>query len=300
MAELKNRKSKRKLFLENILFFNPIVYGSTYVLTQEVTAVMPSFFYIGLRFLIAFVCLIPLFGRLRKVKKEMLKISLISGVLFFIANASQTLGLQFTSPSKAGFITGLNVVIIPILLAFIFKIKPKKTVWIAVFLAILGIFVLSFSGVEPLNIGDLLVLICAISFSFYVIFLDKKKDSIDIIPFTIVQLFIIAFLSIFTSLLTENWVAIFSDNFEIMFSLSNILTLIYIGAVATTLTFLVQIVGQKYTPPSKTALILSLEPVFATIFGILLGNDILTLQNIIGFLLIFSGILVVKLGKKTS
>lgn len=288
----------KKMVLNNILFFNPVVYGSTYVLTKAVVESMPSFFYVSIRFLIAFLFLIPFFGNLKLLTWEKAKISIVAAVLFFMANASQTAGLRLTTSSKAGFITGLNVVLIPILLAIFFKKKPRPIIWVSVLLAIAGIFILTFSGVQPINAGDALVFLCAVSFSFYVIYLDRKKENIDIIPFTIVQLAVITTLSTFASLLFDDWGSIFGHNLSVTFAPRNILTLLYVGGAATSLTFLVQIIGQQRTPPSKTALILSLEPVFAAIFGIMLSDETLTLTGAIGFCFVFAAILLVKMFKK--
>ncbi|MBD3351413.1 MAG: EamA family transporter [Candidatus Lokiarchaeota archaeon] len=293
----------------NILFLNPIIYGSTYVITQSITQIIPSFLYMTLRFLIGFIALfiiIIISFKKHSMKeannnmKTQVKLAFMAGILFFITNASQTIGLKFTSPSNAGFITSLNIIFIPIILGVCYKQKQPLNVWFGVFLALIGIFILSFFDLESINVGDLLVLICAGCFSIYVIFINQNKEKIQLMRFNLYQMGFISVFSLLASFFTENWNEITESVIPALKSLNLILILIYIGFIATALTFLFQVLGQKHITPAKTAIILSLEPVFATLFGFLAGVETFSSIKILGFLCIFTGILIAKLQIKRN
>jgi drug/metabolite transporter (DMT)-like permease len=212
----------------------------------------------------------------------------ITGILYFFAIAFQTVGLQTTSAGKAGFITGLNCVIVPFFAWFIFKNKTiNKRIWIAVILSIVGMALLLLEGSEEVLIGDILVLICAIFCAIFIVFNDKYVQLIDIYLYTIIQLATLILFCFISSL-------VFNESYKgLNIGLNFWLVMFYIGFIATALTFIFQNWGQKYQGPNQTAIIFTLEPVFAVLFAsFLIGNEILSWQVVIGCIIIFIAILI--------
>ncbi|MFX0099927.1 MAG: DMT family transporter [Candidatus Hodarchaeota archaeon] len=286
-------KTKHRRVSVILLVITTVLWGTTFTITKTLTTeVMPPFFYMGLRFLIATLGFLPFMMKFKKLDIYSLKVSAFSGFLYFASNITQTLGLAYTTPSKAGFLTGINVILVPVFLAIFFKKKVKKTIWIAVILAIVGTYILSFSGIEGVSIGDPLIIACAVLYAWYIIYIDKHTRKIDPILFSTVQLIFITAFSFGVSGIFEDWGYILGSGADSIFTTNIILIMVYMGIIATSLTFLFQIFGQQHVSSSRTALIFALEPVFATIFAILWGKDVLTLQLVIGSILIFVGIII--------
>lgn len=276
---------------EALLVITTVLWGTTFTITKTLTEVMPPFFYMGLRFFIATLGFLPFIMKFKKFNVYQLKVSILAGFLYFASNLTQTIGLAFTSPSKAGFLTGINVILVPVFLALFFKKKVKKTIWIAVVLAIAGTYILSFSGIEGFSAGDPLIIACAVLYAWYIIYIDKHTKRIDPVLFSMVQLIFITVFSLGFSVVFEDWSYIFGGGAGNIFTVNNVMIMVYMGLVATSLTFLFQIFGQQHVSSSRTAIIFALEPVFATIFAMLWGKDVFTLQLLVGSILIFAGII---------
>jgi len=297
MAEIHTPKfiTKWKYVPEILLVIVTILWGTTFILTKNTTKIIPPFLYLALRFGIAFVAMVPLLFRYKSFFKSWRnwKISLVAGTLYFISIFTQTIGLQDpnTSASKASFITALGVIFVPLFMSIFLKRKIHYLLWIAVILAIVGVGLLSFSKIEPLSWGDPLVLICAIAYALYVIYLSNNLKEIKVMPFTAVQLFFIAFSSLVMSLIFEFGLASETPIASEVFSLQNILVLLYLGVIATSITFILQSYGQRYVTSTRASLIFAFEPLFATLFAIWIGDEVLTLLIGIGMILIFIAVI---------
>jgi drug/metabolite transporter (DMT)-like permease len=217
-----------------------------------------------------------------------------SGLIYFFAISFQTIGLQTTSAANAVFITGLSTIMVPFL-AWIFLKKKEVNlrIWIAVFLSILGMAFLLLEGNEGVLIGDLLVLICAVFCALFIIFNDKYVRMVDVYLYSIIQLITLTLLCFGSSLL-------FKESFDLVrASFVFWMIMIYMGIIVTTLTFLFQNWGQKHQGPSQTAIIFTLEPVFAVLFAsFIIGSEVLSLQAWIGCGLIFAALLITVLKNK--
>ncbi|MCP4764594.1 MAG: DMT family transporter, partial [archaeon] len=162
-----NGKEKLSILL---LIITTILWGTSFIITRTIIEVIPPMFYMGLRFFMAGIAFIPFIKQFKKISKEEIKISFVAGFLYFVAIGTQTLGMTDinTTASKAGFLTGLNVILVPIFLAIFFREKISKRIWIAVVLAIIGTYILSSNnGINSISIGDILIIICAIFCAFY-------------------------------------------------------------------------------------------------------------------------------------
>lgn len=283
--------SDKKIIAIILLILTSVLWGSSFIITKTVTKEVPIFLYLGLRYLIALLGFAPIFGRLRKIKKDVIWTGIVSGIIYYFAITFQTIGLQTTSAGKAGFITGLSTVMVPFLAWMILKKKEVNLrIWVAVVLSVVGMAFLLLEGNEGVLIGDILVLICAVFCALFIIFNDKYVRVIDVYLYSIIQLLTLTLLCFGSSLLINESYDLMSANMNFWF------IMVYMGLIVTTLTFLFQNWGQRHQGPSQTAIIFTLEPVFAVIFAsFIIGNEILSLYTWIGCGLIFIAILITVL-----
>ena len=280
-------KNKNRPVALVILVLTTILWGSTFIITKNIIQDVPKFYYLGIRFLLAIVPFLPFIYRYKNFNKKVITAGLLAGVIYYISIAVQTIGLETTTAGKGGFITGLNTVIVPFLALLMFKKPINKRIWIAVVLSVIGLAFLMLEGESGIIIGDIFVLICAIGFAFYIIYVDRDIKQVDIYLYLIVQLMVITLLSFITSVLFNESYDIFSADISFW------IVMIYMGMIASGLTFLFQNWGQKQVGPSQTAIIFTLEPVFAVLFAsVFLGSEVITIQGVIGSILIFVAIII--------
>lgn len=278
--------SNRNIIAIFLLILTTILWGTSFIITKNITEDVPIFLYLGFRFLIAFFGFIPFFPHLKNLNKRVFLMGLVTGLLYFFGIVFQTYGLQSTTAGKTGFITGLSTIIVPFLTWMLYKKRLHLRIWFAVILSVIGMALLLLEGASGLIIGDLLVLVCAFFFAFYIVLNDKYVRLIDVYLYSLIQVFVISIFSFLSSLILREPYDLLSFSFPFW------IILIYMGIAVMTLTILFQNWSQQYQGPTTTAIIFTLEPVFAAMFGFLLGNEILTLFAWIGCGLIFCAILI--------
>jgi drug/metabolite transporter (DMT)-like permease len=278
-----SRRSKIATFL---LILTTILWGTSFIITKSITTQVPIFLYIGLRFAIALVGFIPFFPHLRYIKKKILVMSFVTGMLYFLGFAIQTLGLQTTTAGKTGFITGLSTVIVPFISWFIYKKVIGWRLWVAVALSVGGMAFLLLEGESGVVIGDVLVLVCAFFWAFFIIYNDKYVRLVDVYAYSVIQIIVICGSGFICSLIIRESYSLLSMSAEIWY------LMIYMGIIVMTLTILFQNWSQQYQGAAQTAIIFTLEPVFAVLFGFLIGDEILSLFGWLGCGLIFIAILI--------
>lgn len=268
-----------------------VVWGSSFVLTKNSLDHLATYNFLAIRFLLAaLISGIIFYKNIINADKNTIKYGILIGVILFTGYAFQTVGLNYTSASKSGFITGFSVVIVPILSAFLLKIKPHKSAVIGVTFAIVGLGFLTLDSSLSLSIGDLYTLICSLMFALHILTVGKYTVDVDSIAMAIIQIGVVGILSLFFSFATEK--PIFptgSDIWVPMFILS---------ALCTSGAYIVQNYMQKFTSPTHTALIYSGEPVFSAIFAYFVANEVLTKRAILGCVLILVGMIVSELDWK--
>ena len=213
------------------------------------------------------------------------------GIALFIAAGLQQMGIVTTSAGKAGFITAMYIVLVPILGIFLHK-KPPITVWISVGLAVAGLYLLSCVGVTQVNIGDLYLLGCALGYAVQITLVDQLGSAVDGFRLNCVQ-------SLFCGVLSG---AVMFSMEDVVFS--NILAcwipLVYAGIFSLGIAFSLQIIGQKHLEPTPAALIMSLESVFAVLFGWLLLHEQLSPAELGGCVLVFGAVILSQLPDKRT
>jgi drug/metabolite transporter (DMT)-like permease len=279
---------RRQLLADLSLFIVVIVWGYTFVAVKNALSEVTPFNFIALRFIPALVILLLIFHkRLSGINKYILFRGSIVGVFLFFAYAFQTVGLKYTTASNAGFITGFSVVLVPVFSALILKARPSVESTIGVICAIAGLFFLSYNGGFAVNKGDILVFFCALAVAFHILtvgFYTKKMDSILL---TIVQIGVVAILSVISALLFEETVI---PTGRVVWG-----AILVTSIFATVGAYLIQNIMQRFTSSTHTALIFSGEPVFAGIFGYYLLGERLGSWSVLGCFLILAGMIVSEL-----
>lgn len=292
-------KMKNKFIGIGILLFTTIIWGSAFVSQSIAMEYMGPFSFQAIRCAIATVGLLPVIAISDKFQptgqsfwrrwnnKKIWIAGILCGIPLFIACNLQQLGLaEDTDPGKSGFLTAMYVVIVPIIGLFRKK-KMSIMIPISVTLAVIGLYFLSCMGATTISLGDLLTLGCALMFAIQITFVDIFATDIDPFRVNTIQALVCTILS--------GAVTIFSETVSWQGIGASIIPLIHVGFFSMGLGYALQIIGQKKTDPTLASLIMSLESVFAVIFGWLLCHDKLTLWETIGCILVFSAVIVSQL-----
>jgi drug/metabolite transporter (DMT)-like permease len=292
---------KKPILADISLLLVTFIWGTTFVLVQNAINSIQPFAFNGIRFLAAAAILILwlfFFERkqIKKINKRLILTGTFIGFWLFLGYATQTAGLLYTTSSKAGFITGLSVVCVPLFSKFILKQSLRRNAVIGVITAMIGLFLLTATDISDFNIGDGLVFICALCFALHIIFTGKFTGNYPSLLLTVIQLATVSFLSIISSFLFENWKEPFRPD---IFLTKNVgIALLITSVFATAFAFLVQTNFQKYTTTTRVALIFTMEPVFAAITGYVWARDHLAYSALLGCVFIFSGMIFAELPSK--
>ncbi|WP_141434037.1 DMT family transporter [Bacillus sp. 03113] len=294
----------KKTFLADLsLLLVALCWGATFVMVQKAVSILDPITFNAIRFTLAFAFLILwlfLFERklLRTLNWKLCLSGMMMGLWLFIGYAFQTIGLLYTTSANAGFITGLSVVLVPLFAALFLKHKPSINSIIGVFIATFGLHFLTMKNSTQLNTGDGLVFFCAISFAIQIILTSKYSKHYSTLLLTIIQIGTAALFSSFYALLFEDWHQIFRKN--VIFDKSVIVALFITAIFATALAFIAQTNFQKFTTPTRVALIFSMEPVFAAITAYFWNDEQLSSSAFIGCLFIFTGMIFSELPIKKT
>jgi drug/metabolite transporter (DMT)-like permease len=262
------------------------VWGVTFVQVKDAVALYPLFAFLALRFLIASLVLAaPAAGRLRSLGRPGWLAGAALGLLLALGYALQTAGLERTTVSSAGFITGLYVVFTPLFALLLFRARAGSAVWLGVALAVAGLAMLSGVGAgDPL--GDLLVLAGSAAYSLQIVLMERYAPRYDAVAFTQAEM-----LAAFAGFAV---VALALRQVEVPHGWTVWSALLVTGIFASALGFLVQTWAQRRTTATRTALAFAMEPVFAGLFGFWLAGDRLGALGWGGCAVIMAGILVAE------
>jgi drug/metabolite transporter (DMT)-like permease len=262
------------------------VWGVTFVQVKDALALYPLFAFLAVRFAIASLALAPAGARrLRALGRGGLVAGALAGLLIGAGYALQTAGLERTSVSSTGFITGMYVVLTPLLALALFRVRVGGAAWAGVGLATLGLALLSgIHGGSPL--GDLLVLLGAAVYSLQIVLVDRYAPRYDAFAFTLVEM-----LTAFAGLLV---IAVGLGQLSVPHGWTVWGALIVTGVFASAAAFLAQTWAQKQATATQTALAFSLEPVWTAFFGYTLAGDRLGATGWIGCAVIMVGIVVAE------
>ena len=273
---------------ESFLFSITIIWGSTFVLTKFILENASPFVYIALRFFSAsLVVALFFFQRLRSISKDGVAEGVVLGVLLFLGFMLQTIGMKYTTASKSAFITGLMVVFTPIFQLLIERKAPKIGNVIGVVFVACGLYLFTSPKGSEFNIGDALTLVCAILFSIYTVYLGIYGKDHDPAHLTFIQFVTTAVLAA---------VAIpFLETSYLNLTFSFLLNLAYLAVLPTVVALYIMAKFQKYTTPTRSAIIYSMEPPFAAIFAFFIIGERIGMMGIMGGIMILAGLIMSEL-----
>ena len=214
--------------------------------------------------------------------KALWKTGIPCGIALFAAQGLQQTGLLYTEPGKAGFITAMYIVLVPVLGLFLGR-KCGLRIWFSVALAVGGLYLLSCVGVTRVNLGDILILGSALCFAVQILLIDCLAQNLDGLRLNCVQFLVVTVLSALAAVLTED--------FSWQGVLDCAVPLLYTGVLSSGVAFSLQILGQQHLPPEPASLIMSLESVFAVLAGWGLLHQTLSPIELLGCTLVFAAVI---------
>ncbi|MEN8225990.1 MAG: DMT family transporter [Bacteroidota bacterium] len=276
---------------DSLLLLTSFIWGLAFVAQRMGMDYVGPFIFNGIRFALGALVILPfiIFAKPspapRPSPQYLIYGGIILGLTVFGGATLQQYGLVYTTAGNAGFITGLYVVIVPIL-GLLRKQYPHFTVWIAVLLAAMGLYFLSISEGLSISFGDLLVLIGAVFWAVHVVVIGVLSPKVNALKLALMQYVICSVLSIAVSVLTEtNTLAGVIDA---------TIPILYGGVLSVGIAYTLQVIAQKKAPPAHAAIILSLEAVFAAIGGWIILDEQLASREILGCVLMLLGMLVAQ------
>lgn len=283
-SPLISRRSKSEI----ILLICTFVWGSTFAIVKGNLALITPYVMIAIRFGISTALMLP--GNttiLRRTSSRLLISGIVLGFLLTVGYATQTIGLEYTSASKSAFITGLMVVCTPLLQLLIERRSPTKGNVVGVFVVTAGLYLLTSPNGSSFNVGDGLTFVCVIAYSIYIVLLDIYTKRFPVGPLTVVIFGSTAIFSLIGLLLFEKPI--------VVLEWEPLAALLYLSVVATYGTLRLQAQYQRFTTPTRAAIVFSVEPVFAAFIAYLALGEILGVAGIVGGALIIIGILISEL-----
>lgn len=274
-----------------------VIWGSAFIAQSVGMDKIGPFTFQAVRCFLAVVFLFPasaLFSKGKPFWKSwadpaLWRSGVICGLALFAASSLQQIGLVYTDAGKAGFLTAMYIVFVPFLGLFLGQ-KPGRNALLSLIPAIVGLYLLSCTSVSGINKGDVLLLLCAVAFSVQILLIDRHCAGLDGLKLNCIQALVAAVLSVPWALLTET--------VDASLIASCWLPLGYAGILSMGVAYTLQIVGQKRVAPSAAALLMSLESVFAALFGWLLLHETMTRAEELGCLLVFAAVVISQLPEK--
>ena len=281
-----------------LLLLTAIIWGFAFVAQRMGMDHVGPFTFNGVRFALGSLSLLPLIWLLQRQKsrapavipqaggRELLRGGLLAGLALFLGASLQQVGLVYTTAGNAGFITGLYVVIVPIL-GLIWRQRPTLGTWLGAILATTGLFLLSVTADFSIAYGDALVLLGAFIWAGHVLLIGWLSPRMDALKLSAIQFAVCALLSLLTALAIES--------IRLEGIIAAAVPILYGGLFSVGIAYTLQVVAQREAHPAHTAIILSLEGVFAAIGGWLLLGELLTPRGLFGCALMLGGMLLSEL-----
>lgn len=284
-----------------MLLLTAVIWGAAFVAQDKGMDYISPFTFNGIRMILGGITLLPVIMVTQKTQKPVsdanstFRLSrqeitggIFCGIALFAASSFQQFGMALydsnaATAGKGGFLSALYVVFVPVLGLFLKK-KVPASAWISVVIALLGMYLLCIKGTSKMSVADLLLCICAVFFAVHILVIDRYSPSVNGIKLSAVQFFVCGGLSVICALI-----------FDPVQSLNSIISaavpILYTGCLSSGVAYTLQVVAQKYTSPSAASLILSLESVFAALFGAVFGER-LSAQELLGCALVFAAVII--------
>ena len=291
-----------------LLLMTAIIWGSAFIAQSKGADVIGPFTFNTVRYALAVVALLPviyIFSRKRNSEntvdldiprangtKTLIIGGIATGIALFTASSLQQYAMAFTTAAKAGFITTLYVILVPIVGIFLKK-KIRPIIWFCALLAVIGLYLLSIKpGTFSISRGDFFVLLCALAFTGHILIIDYFSPKTDGVKLSCIQFAVVSIASFVAMMMTETFV--------LSEVLDAIIPLLYTGVLSSSVGYTCQIIAQKKADPVISSLILSLESVFAAIFGALILLESMSGREITGCAIMFVAIIIAQLPEKKN
>lgn len=289
-----------------LLLIATIVWGVAFVAQSVGMDYVGPFTFLASRSYLGFVVLLPVISVMDRARKKapadenderqygwnnkiLIAGGIVCGTVLMVASSLQQIGIQYTSVGKAGFITTMYIIFVPLISIFLKKRAGLK-VWISVIIAVAGLYLLCMTESIQFQYGDLMVLLCAVAFSFHILVIDHFSPKIDGVKMSCIQFLVCALLSTVFMFIFEK--PSFADILQAW------KPILYAGVMSSGVGYTLQIVGQRGMNATVAALIMSLESVVSVLAGFLLLEEILTARELFGCLLMFIAIVLTQLPEK--
>ena len=281
---LMNAKKKKNLG-RLALFSAALLWGLSFIAMKNVLSNIRTLYVLSIRFCGAAVILLPACAhKFKKIDKAYLVNGAMMGAALLLAYIFQTYGLRLTTPGKNAFLTSAYCVIVPFLYWAYIKRKPDKYNAIAALICIAGIGFISLDGDLRIGAGDALTIACGLFFAIHIVITAKAVDKRDPILLAAIQFAAAGIVSLVCALLFEPAPS--------GVTAVDIWTMVFLTVVSTAACIMMQVFGQKYTPPSQAAVIMTLESVFGAISSVIFYNEVMTFRLIAGFALTFAAVII--------
>ena len=280
-----------KVLAEFGLVAAALIWGFNFILVKLAVGHMPPVYYVGLRFLVGAVFLLPFsWKQMRKLSRQGWLIGIGVGVLLFGGFALQTIGLASTSPGVSGFLTSLYVIMVPVFIGVATGRWPSPMVGVGVVVVVGGFALLSLYGHLAFGWGEIFTILATIFWALHILGVAYGSNRLGALAFVQLQLTTCAVLSL---------IGAFAFEHPPLFpGWPSIGAIFWTGIMGSLVAYVLMVMGQRHTPPTLAGVIMSLEAVFALIFSIIVGYDTLTVRTLLGFALVFAGTTVARLGSE--
>ena len=288
-----NGSSRKTVYLASAGFILiAFIWGVAFVIVKNALDYIPPIYLLALRFTLAGLLLMLITGK-RTLKAfredhDLVKNGTIVGVILFLSYAAQTIGLEYTTAGKNAFLTAVYVVVVPFVHWIRTKNRPDKLCFIAAFMAIIGIGLISLQGDLTINKGDLLTLLCGVLFALQIEYLGKYSEREDPVALSVIMMLSAAVLS---------WIAApFADGpvSGIILNRESVGGLLYLAVLSTMLCFLIQSICQRYVSSSLAAILMSAEAVFGALASAVFLKEKMSTRMIWGCVILFSAIILAQ------
>lgn len=288
------RLVERPWFCKLLILACALAWGFSFLIMKDVTALFPVFWLLLVRFAIASLLMLVIFWRRIKenFNKDIVKVGIILGIFYGVAYIFQTFGVVYTTPGKNAFLTGIYCVLVPFCSLALGQGKPRGQSLIAAAIALVGMGFVVLDNGFPLNIGDMLTLVCSVFYALEMAVVAIQGRGKDVWALTFWQFLTISIIMLVGTLVTEQPPA------PELFTPSNIAALVFLAVICSFATLALLNYGMTKVDPASGALLSSLESPSGVAFSVAFGYESLTPKLLLGFVLIFCGILYSELGDK--
>jgi drug/metabolite transporter (DMT)-like permease len=282
--------SRRKALLATgALLLTTASWGSTFFMIKDLLDRVPTLDFLAVRFAIAGVVMLAVAHRsVARLSRESWRRAIVLGLIYGVAQILQTAGLAHTAASVSGFVTGMYVVCTPLLAALILGTRISATTWGAVVLATAGLGVLTLDGFS-IGYGEAITFVASVLYALHIVALGAWSNAREALGLSVVQLLVIAAVCL---------VATAPDGVVLPDRGGDWLAIVYMALVAGAAALVAQTWAQSQLSPTRTAIIMSTEPVFAAFFAVLLGGEDVAARMLVGGAMVLAAMLVVELGPR--